>query len=534
MMNARSIQLGVRGISALLFLTAGLSAQDAKPSIKPSAMPRTGTVDDRFQSYNIEMVEVTGGRFWKPFDAQVDAILASQAAAKESGANQPVGMNPALYQYRPPIDLASSRLRKLAAALGPAYLRVSGTWQNSTYFQNSDATAPPTPPKGFNGILTRQQWKGVIDFSHAADAKIITSFATSVGTRDAAGLWTSDQASQFLAYTKSIGGSIAAAEYMNEPTFAVMGGAPKGYDAAAYARDIAVFLPFIRKAAPDMVVLGPGGVGEGFPLAPGPMQLITTESIMQATGPVFDAFSYHFYGTISQRCAAALGPKGGTTPEAALSDDWLNRTDTVEAFYAALRDRFLPGKPLWLTETAQAACGGDRWASTFIDSFRYLNQLGSLAQHGVQVVAHNTLAASDYGLLDENTFSPRPDYWAALLWHRLMGPIVLDAGTVASPDVRLYAHCFPGKEGGVTLLVINTSRTAPISLEVPTPAERYTLSAQKLLDRTVELNGSELKLGAGDTLPQLTGTPTHAGPLTFAPASITFLAIPRAKNASCQ
>ena len=417
-MSQRSIALAAGAILAGLVIPVSLPAQGTKPGLNPSAMPRIGSVDERFQSYNIEMVEVTGGRFWKPYDAQVDAILAGQKAAKE---NQPAGMNPELYQYRSPIDLSNARLRKLAAALGPAYLRVSGMWQNTTYFQDTDDPAPQKAPAGFNGVLTRQQWKGVVDFSHAADAKIITSFATSMGTRDAAGVWTPEQASRWLAYTKSIGGSIAAAEYMNEPTFAAFAGVPKGYDAAAFARDIAVFVPFLRKTAPEIVILGPGSVGEGIALAPGAMQLIKSEEMLKATGPVFDAFSYHFYGTISKRCSASLGASAGTTPEAALSDDWLTRTDTVEAFYAGLRDRFVPGTSMWLTETGQAACGGDRWAASFIDSFRYLNQLGTLAQRGVKVVAHNTLAASDYGLLDEKTFVPRPNYWAALVWHRLMG-----------------------------------------------------------------------------------------------------------------
>lgn len=535
MMNKRSIQLAAAAVWAGLFVSACLGAQEAKSSarITPSTMPRMGSVDERFLSYNIEMVEVTGGRFWKPYDAQVDAILAAQSAEKEKGANQPVGMNPELYQYLPPIDLSNARLRKLAAALGPAYLRVSGTWQNSTYFQDSDDPAPETAPTGFKGVLTRTEWKGVIDFSHAADAKIITSFATSMGTRDAAGVWTPDQAAKFLAYTKSVGGSIAAAEYMNEPTFAAMGGAPPGYDAAAYARDIAVFAPFIRKRAPDMIILGPGSIGEGFALAPVAMHMISSEDMLKATGPVFDAFSYHFYGTISQRCAVSLGGKAGTTPEAALSEEWLSRTDTVEAFYAALRDRFLPGKPMWLTETGQAACGGDRWASTFIDSFRYLNQLGTLAQRGVQVVAHNTLSASDYGLLDEKTFAPRPDYWAALLWRRLMGTTVLNPGESPDAKLKIYAHCLRNAPGGVALLVINTDRVATISLRVPA-AERYTLTAAKLLDTTVELNGRELRLGADDSLPALAGTATQAGDVTFAPASITFLAIPKAKNAACR
>jgi hypothetical protein len=155
------------------------------------------------------------------------------------------------------------RLRKLAAALGPAYLRVSGTWMNSTYFQESDASAPATPPKGFNSVLTRKQWKGVVDFSRAVDAKIVTSFATSAGTRDEAGVWTPTEAKKFVDYTKSVGGSLAAAEFMNEPTFAEMGGGPKGYDAAAYAKDFAVFKKFAAADAAGMIVLGPGGVCDG-------------------------------------------------------------------------------------------------------------------------------------------------------------------------------------------------------------------------------------------------------------------------------
>jgi len=117
-------------------------------------------------------------------------------------------MDPVMYQYRPPIDLSNPRLRKLAAALGPAYVRVSGTWANTVYLQDSDALAATTPPRGFNGVLTRQEWKGVIDFARAAE------------TRDAACFWTPTQARQWFVYTKSIGGSIAAAEFMNEPTYA--------------------------------------------------------------------------------------------------------------------------------------------------------------------------------------------------------------------------------------------------------------------------------------------------------------------------
>ena len=101
---------------------------------------------------------------------------------------------------------------------------------------------------------------------------------------------------------------------------------------------------------------------------------------------------------LSERCT------GASVPDGALSEQWLAQTDRRLDFYRQLRDRVAPNKPIWLTETAQAACGGDRWAATFLDTFRYLDQLGRLAKAGVHVVMHNTLAASDYGLLDENTF----------------------------------------------------------------------------------------------------------------------------------
>ncbi len=529
------------GVSASLVLLGGMAysarSHNAVPAmITPANMPRIGTVDERFQSYNVEMVEVIGGRFWKPYK-DVNALLKkSQPSAKQPGSN-PAGMDPNVYQYRPPIDLTKPRLRRLAAALGPAYVRVSGTWANTSYFQDSDTPAPATPPKGFNGVLTRQQWKGVVDFSHAVDAKIVTSFATSPGTRNSAGVWTPDQATQLLAYTKSIGGSIAAAEFMNEPTYAAMGGAPKGYDAAAYGRDIAVFAPFIKRAAPELTFLGPGSVGEGGVLdtAPGG-GMLHSEDLLKATGPVFDVFSYHLYAAVSKRCAS-MGPSSQTTAAAALSEEWLNRIDTIDTYYASLRDKFEPGKPLWITETADAACGGNPWASTFLDSFRYLDQHGRLAKRGVKVIVHNTLASSDYGLLDENTLAPRPNYWASLLWRKFMGTTVLDAGPSPAPTLHLYAHCLRGQPGGVALLAINTDRTVSQSLSLATAAERYTLSVpsvENLEDTHVQLNGTELTLGADDTIPQLSGMPIGPGPLTLAPASITFVAIPNANNASCR
>jgi hypothetical protein len=187
-----------------------------------------------------------------------------------------------------------------------------------------------------------------------------------------------------------------------------------------------------------------------------------------------------------------------------------------------------------LTETGEAACGGNPWASTFLDTFRYLDQLGRLAKAGVQVVMHNTLAASDYGLLDERTLAPRPNYWGALLWRRLMGTIVLDPGIPVRAGLHVYAHCQRGMRGGVTLLVINTDLGSSQALTLPTASERYTLDAAALQDAVVRLNGHSLALETDDELPHIDGAPTGAGVVEFAPATITFLTIPTAGNKACR
>ena len=530
-------------VTVWILLAAGLTAATlpasaqapAAVALDPAKMARIGTVSERYQSYNIEMLEVTGGRFWAPYKLGSDKSADAKPVDPKDAA--PGGMDPSLYRYRAPIDLSNPRLRKLAAALGPTYLRVSGTWANSTYFQDSDEPAAATPPQGFGGVLTRKEWKGVVDFSHAVNAEIVTSFAISPGVRNAEGVWTPVEAEKFLAYTKNAGGTIAAAEMFNEPTFAVIGGAPKGYDAAAYGKDFHAFDAFVKKAAPGMKVLGPGSIGEGGALGAMPgIHLIRSEDMMTAAGGDVDAFSYHFYGGVSKRCARP-GVPGGTTPEAALSQAWLFRTDGEEAFYAGLRDRFTPGKPIWLTETGETACGGDPWAADFIDTFRYLNQLGTLAKHGVQVIMHNTLAASDYALIDESTLEPRPNYWGAVLWRRLMGTTVLEAGSATEPDLYLYAHCLRGHAGGVALLAINADRTAAKEITLPVAAERYSLTAPEtsdLLENKVEMNGRLLKVGAEGALPSLDGVATKAGKVELAPASITFFGIAGAKNAACR
>jgi len=440
-------------------------------------------------------------------------------------------MESPICQARKKLDQGLDSCRRQShTLLGPVYMRVSGSWANSTYFQDDDLPALIDPPKGFRGVLTRAEWKGVVDFSRAVDAKIVTSAAVSPGVRNASGIWTQHQAKALFDYTKKVGGSIAATEYMNEPTFPGPGGAPAGYNADTFAKDIKAFEPFLRKESPQTVFLGPGGVIEGLSAAQGGMsiKLLGSEELMKATGPVYDAMSYHFYGTVSRRCM------GNLKLAQALSAEWLDRTDKVEAFYAAIRDKYLPGKTIFLNETAEAACGGDQIAGQFVDTFRFLNQLATLAQKSVQAVRHNTLASSDYGMLNEDTFEPRPNYWAALLWNRTMGAVVLDPGMPKDQPLRIYAQCSKAGKGSVTVLALNTDTANEQSFALPQQAERYTLTAPDLTSGQILLNGAELKAESDGTVASIKGAHASAGVIQLAPASVTFFTISSAHNKYCK
>jgi hypothetical protein len=114
-----------------------------------------------------------------------------------------------------------------------------------------------------------------------------------------------------------------------------------------------------------------------------------------------------------------------------------------------------------------------------------------------------------------------------------MGTKVLDAGR-PWPGLKLYAHCLPGYPGGVTILAINNSRIDPRSLELSLASQRYRLTSQPLDSPRVELNGNEIKLQANDELPTLQGEYVPPGYIELPPASITFLAVPDARNADCK
>jgi heparanase len=516
------MKIRFKGILLLLLIGISAYAQDfrsaspkdialipqqngCKIKLNLADIKQVAEVDERYQSFNIEMCEVVGGDFWIPYNL-VDSVRKNSDRTGIAALKWPI----------PPINLYGKKLRMLAAALGPTYIRVSGTWANAVYFQDNDETKLATPPDGYKNVLTRQQWKGVLDFCKATDCKLVTSFSICNGMRDKEGNWSPFQLQSLLNYTKSVGGKIAAAEMFNEPSHASHGDAPTGYNGASFAKDFAVFKKYVKSAAPEMKILGPGSTGEGGILPSG--LDITTESMLSAEPkPGFDIFSYHYYGTVSKRCA------GSQKPENALSNTWLSKTEIGLSYYQGLRDKYNPGAPIWLTETAETACGGNPWAATYLDTFRYLEQLGRLAKKGVKVVMHNTLARSEYALLDNHKLDPRPNYWVALLWNRLMGTRVFEAG-ILTDGVDVFAHSLKNSSKGIAVLIVNPI-DSECSVEIPAKAVKYLLTADDLQTKTIKLNGEVLKLKSDETLPEIKGEKIKAGDVLLPPHSILFLSI---------
>lgn len=485
--------------------------------LNPEKLSFLRTVDSRLVSYNIEMTEVTGGTFWKPYTPE--QVSGTEEFPKIKDVSELVK----LLAVFPPVNLYDERVRELAKALGPVYIRVSGSWATNTYY-DFDGHTNGEIPEGFRSVLTEEQWKGVLDFVKYVDAKLMISVANCDGVQNPDGTWNPEQAKLLFDYSCDYGVPIVAAEFMNEPNTAVMGGSPTGYTEEAFCRDQDAFYRFIRENYPEVLIVGPCASGDAFSenVAYGQMSFWASRDLLEGCKEKADVFSYHMYHGISER-GASMGKHWEA--DDATSEAYLAVPKEAAEFYGKLRDQYCEGAPMWVTESADAGCGGDTWASTFMDIIRSADELGSFCKITDGVIFHNTLMASDYAYLDHNTHLPRSNYWLALLWNRLVGTRVFDT----AEEVREGAHCYAysrkdGKDGYVYVL-INNSRTESTFVELPVDAQRYTLSAEHIRSSQLLLNGRPLNVSGEYELPGLEGEEQKADTLELAPATVTFLVV---------
>ena len=493
-------------------------------TLDPGKLTALRQMDERLVSYNIEMTEVTGGTFWKAYtEAQVDGTEAFPEIKDWSNMGN-------LQQWYDPIDTKNPRLIKLAKDLGTAWIRVSGTWANKTYY-DFDNKYGGKVPEGFQNVLSKEQWLSLLDFVKAVDGKLLVSIANCPGIHNADEPMDFTQAELLFRTSQEYGVPISAAEFTNEPNLIALSGLPKGYTAADHARDHDLFGAWLRENYPDCLFVGPCTVGDinlfgalqgaGGGMAAG-FEMVTTEQLLGDYKSPMDVFSYHYYNGVSERGAAM----GGHWPyEACLSEQYLAVAADCARQYVARRDKYVPGGQMWVTESGDAGCGGNTWASTYADVPRTLNELGEFCTVTDGVIFHNTMASSDYGYLKHGTFLPRPNYFAVLLWNRLMGKTCYATGIANQEGAHVYCHSRKDGKDGCVYLIINNSWTETTTVELPGTAKVYALTGKTgIRSRTMCLNGEELVLGENDELPALTGVEA-SGKIEIAPGGCTFIVL---------
>ena len=113
-----------------------------------------------------------------------------------------------------------------------------------------------------------------------------------------------------------------------------------------------------------------------------------------------------------------------------------------------------------------------------------------------------------------------------------MGATVLASPKSPLPALRIYAHCLPGRPGGVGLVALNTG-SAPQTLGVGRRATAWTMTGEPVDTRAITVNGRTPGLDAKGNLTGLAGARV-AGSLRLPGQSIAFVAVPGAGNPACR
>src|SRR5262245_11314759 len=451
----RSLRL-VGGAVAL----AGCGGHEREVRVSVDTSAPAAEVSERFLSVAVDTAMVVGGTFWDP-----------------TGGMGATGDHPV-----PPYDFARPRLRALAAALAPAYLRIGGTDADKTHIDLSDTPAT-TPPAGYKWILTRAEWDGAVAFAEDLGYQIVVTLDAGEGPR-VNGAWRPDDALPLVRLVAERHDPVALWELGNEVNvYPILLGL--SVPASQYAADLATARAMLAQELPGARLAGPASaywpkVGE---------VVSYVSDTLAAGGSSLDVVTWHYYPQESRRCPMAVvrATAEGTLDPARLDDvrPWAEQV-------IAARDHAVPRAEVWLGETGSAQCGGEPGVSdAFAATFWWLDELGLLARRGHRIVVRQSLTGSTYGLLEEGTLNPNPDYWASVLWKRLMGSRVLSVQS-GDPLVRAYAHCAPSG-GGATLVAVYLGSDGAIEVRLPSDGRVFVATAPSLDSRSLELNGVTLE-----------------------------------------
>ncbi|CAI8610418.1 unnamed protein product [Vicia faba] len=449
------------------------------------------------------------------------------------------------------LDLNNKILLNAVRAFSPLKIRLGGTLQDIVTYGTKDNMESCIPfvlsPNdrfkfGFtHGCLPMQRWDELNSFFQKAGVKAIfglnalagRSFTSDAGVVAAVGPWNYANAESLIRYTVAKKYTIHGWEFGNELCGHAIGAS---VTADRYASDVMVLRDIVqdvyRGVEPKPLIIAPGGF----------FDVNWFTEFLNKSRESANVITHHIYN---------LGPGvDDHLVEKILDPTFLDGvTDIFQNLKNVLRSSRTSAKA-WVGEAGGSYNSGRRLVSdAFVNSFWYLDQLGMSATYGTSTYCRQTLIGGNYGLLNTTTFMPNPDYYSALLWHRLMGSRVLSTTFYGTKKIRSYAHC--AKESkGITVLFLNLDDSATVNARVtlnyakkPSPPiagklqrRQYHLTAQdgNLHSQIVLLNGNILSVNSAGDIPPLDPIYVDSSkPITVGPLSIVFAHIPDAAIQAC-
>lgn len=460
--------------------------------------------------------------------------------------------------------------RAAVKELSPFTLRLGGSLEDYiTYAIDDNDPCPPLVAnasvqfKFSGGCLTKQRWSELAHLCKDAGCRVVFGLNQLVGRTHVAdkkwtGSWDSSNTEKLLRYTYDSGLEVYGFELGNE-----LGGwngiaaqlTPQVERCTLHRKKgcrRALMRVSCRSApqetAEDFLRLSHllhdiwGPSHKTVPKLIGPDNTLDEEwfrVFLSSVGPALDAVTIHLY---------ALGPGKDMSLPSKILDP---RHDALAIETAANLSRMVgsAGPEMWMGEDGGAYNSGQNGTTNrFISAFWSLTELGTFARAGFSVYCRQTLLGGNYGLIDKDTLKPNPDFFAFLLFKRLMGPRALEVKTDSGdPYLKVFAHCSRpvagGAKGGVALLLINFHPSEDVRIgNIGTrnilhsgPRQEYLMTSPGLVNGTVAyLNGKPLVLTEQGEYPVLQAVTRSAGePISLPPLSYAFQVFPKANVESC-
>ncbi|OEL36787.1 Heparanase-like protein 3 [Dichanthelium oligosanthes] len=365
------------------------------------------------------------------------------------------------------LDLSNKVLLNAVRAFSPLTLRVGGSLQDKVLYGTADLRQPCTPfvkndsaMFGFTqGCLPLRRWDELNEFFQKSGAKIVFGLNALKGRiplpdGSMGGPWDYTNAASLIRYTAYKGYQIHGWELGNELSG---NGVGTRVGAGQYAADVIALKTIVdniyRSNPSKPLVLAPGGFFD-----PGWF----TELIVKTRPNLLNVITHHIYN---------LGPgRDKNLIEKILNPSVLDGMIGTFSNLQGILKSTGTSTVAWVGEAGGAFNSGHHLVTdAFVFSFWFLDQLGMSAKYDTKSYCRQSLIGGNYGLLNTTTFQPNPDYYSALLWHRLMGTKVLATTFKGTNKIRAYAHC-ARHSPGTTLLLINLSGNTATQVSVTSHA----------------------------------------------------------------